>query len=162
MVRPRALADVANQETIRRYCERYPNMRLILAHAARGFNPHHTMLGINSLARAAECLVRHLGRHRFRRDRGDHPDARATSACCTVPTSPSHTSAAGAWRWATVSSGSRPTTRNLDVPYAKLELALVGHESLRTLKVAAMSLRLTDSQVEDIFHGNAIAPVRSR
>jgi glutamate-1-semialdehyde 2,1-aminomutase len=43
----------------------------------------------------------------------------------------------------------------LDVPCAKQELALVGHESLRTLKVAAMSLRLTDSQVEDIFHGNA-------
>jgi hypothetical protein len=34
-------------------------------------------------------------------------------------------------------------------------LALVGHESLRTLQVAAMSLRLTDSQVEAIFHGNA-------
>ena len=43
----------------------------------------------------------------------------------------------------------------LDVPYAKLELALVGHESLRTLKVAVMSLRLTDGQVEDIFHTNA-------
>ncbi len=49
IVRPRALADPANQATIRRYCERYPNMRLILAHAARGFNPHHTILGIESL-----------------------------------------------------------------------------------------------------------------
>jgi hypothetical protein len=46
---------------------------------------------------------------------------------------------------------------NLDVPYAKLELALVGHESLRTLKVAAMATRLTDSQVEDIFCHNATA-----
>jgi glutamate-1-semialdehyde 2,1-aminomutase len=43
----------------------------------------------------------------------------------------------------------------LDVPYARLELALVGHESLRTLQVAARSLSLTDSQVEDIVHGNA-------
>jgi hypothetical protein len=33
---------------------------------------------------------------------------------------------------------------------------LVGHESLRTLKVATMSTRMTDSQVEDIFHNNAV------
>ncbi len=39
MVRDRALADPVNQATIRRYCERYPDMRLILAHAGRGFNP---------------------------------------------------------------------------------------------------------------------------
>src|SRR5438034_1361609 len=49
MVRDRALADPLNQATIRRYCERYPNMRLILAHAARGFNPWHTIEGIDSL-----------------------------------------------------------------------------------------------------------------
>ena len=41
------------------------------------------------------------------------------------------------------------------MPYARLELGLVGHESLRMLKIAAMSLRLSDSQVEDIFHRNA-------
>ena len=63
MVRPTALADPANQETIRRYCEDYPNMRLILAHAAAGFNPHHTIRGIDSLARAAQRLVRYFGRH---------------------------------------------------------------------------------------------------
>jgi len=49
MVRDRALADPINQATIRRYCENYPNMRLILAHAARGFNPWHTIEGIDSL-----------------------------------------------------------------------------------------------------------------
>jgi glutamate-1-semialdehyde 2,1-aminomutase len=42
-------------------------------------------------------------------------------------------------------------------PCARLELALVGHEALRTLKVAALATRLTDSQVEDIFHNNAAA-----
>src|SRR5262249_6103310 len=49
IVRSRALADRGNRETIRRYAERYPNMRLILAHAARGFNPHHTVEGIGDL-----------------------------------------------------------------------------------------------------------------
>ena len=32
---------------------------------------------------------------------------------------------------------------------------MVGIESLRALKVAAMSLKLTDSQIEDIFYNNA-------
>jgi hypothetical protein len=49
MVLDRAMADPRNQATIRRYCEQYPNMRLILAHAARGFNPWHTIEGIGSL-----------------------------------------------------------------------------------------------------------------
>src|SRR5262245_9604296 len=50
MVRARAMADRANQEQIRFYCEKYPNARMILAHAARGFNPHHTIEGIRALA----------------------------------------------------------------------------------------------------------------
>ena len=49
IVRDRALADPLNQATIKRYCQDFPNMRLILAHAARGFNPWHTIEGIDSL-----------------------------------------------------------------------------------------------------------------
>ena len=49
MVRSRAMADPLNQQTIRAFAERYPNMRFILAHAARGFNPHHTIEGIGAL-----------------------------------------------------------------------------------------------------------------
>ncbi len=41
MVRSRACADPDNIYWIRRYCEKYPNMRLILAHSARGFQPAH-------------------------------------------------------------------------------------------------------------------------
>ena len=40
---------------------------------------------------------------------------------------------------------------NPNVPYAKLKLALAGHESLHTLKVAAMFTRLTDAQMEGVF-----------
>ena len=148
LVRPRALADEANQATIRRYCERYPSMRLILAHAARGFNPHHTMLGINALrglqnvwfdtsavtdSGAVEAIIRTLGHERVLYG-SDFPVSHQRGRCVALGDS---------FLW--ISSDNT----QLDVPYAKLELALVGHESLRTLKVAAMSLRLTDSQVED-------------
>ncbi len=74
MVRDRALADPVNQATIRRYCQRYPNMRLILAHAARGFNPCHTIEGIDSVRGPGQRLVRHLRRDRGRRLRSDRRD----------------------------------------------------------------------------------------
>jgi len=44
---------------------------------------------------------------------------------------------------------------NLDVPYGRIDLSMIGHESLRMLKIAVMSLKLTDTQIEDIFHRNA-------
>jgi glutamate-1-semialdehyde 2,1-aminomutase len=49
MVLPRALSDPRNQSYIREHCLRYPGARLILAHAARGFNARHTVDGIGSL-----------------------------------------------------------------------------------------------------------------
>ena len=36
-----------------------------------------------------------------------------------------------------------------------IDLLFVGHESLRALKLAAMRLHLSDSQIEDIFYNNA-------
>lgn len=49
MVLPRALAEPENQRYIRDHCIRYPNAKLILAHAARGFCGKHTVEGIDSL-----------------------------------------------------------------------------------------------------------------
>ena len=42
-----------------------------------------------------------------------------------------------------------------DGVYGPPRPAFVGFESLRVHKLAARHLRLTDSQVEDIFYGNA-------
>lgn len=155
MVRPRALADPANQETIRRYCKHYPNMRLILAHAARGFNPNHTILGIESLrglgnvwfdtsavtdCGAIEAIIQTLGHKRVLYG-SDFPVSHLRGRCVALGDS---------FLW--ISSDNA----DLDVPYAKLELALVGHESLRTLKIAAMSSRLSDTQVQDIFRTNGV------
>ena len=154
MVRAAALADPANQATIRRYAERYPNARIILAHAARGFNPHHTIAGIHSLrgmqniwfdtsavtdSGAIEAIIRTLG-HEHVLYGADFPVSQMRGRCVAV---------GDGFIWL-----SSENTR-LAAAYGELEFALVGHESLRTLKVAAMSLGLSDSQVEDIFRGNA-------
>jgi glutamate-1-semialdehyde 2,1-aminomutase len=154
LVRPRALADEANQAAIRRCCGRYPDMRLILAHAARGFNPHHTILGISGLrglqnvwfdtsgvtdSGAIEAIVRTMGHERVLYG-SDFPVSHQRGRCVALGDS---------FLWISADN------TQLEVPYGELELALVGHESLRTLKIAVMSLGLTDSQVEDIFHGNA-------
>lgn len=156
MVRARALADPVNQATIRRYAERYPNARLILAHAARGFNPHHTIDGITSLAGlrniwfdtsvvtdagAIEAIVRTFGHERVLYG-SDFPVSQMRGRCVAV---------GDGFIWL-----SYENTR-LDAAYGQLEFALVGHEALRTLKVAAMSLGLGDAQVEGIFGGNARA-----
>jgi glutamate-1-semialdehyde 2,1-aminomutase len=153
IVRPRALADVVNQETIRRYCQRYPNLRLILAHAARGFNPHHTILGIHALrglsnvwfdtsgvtdGGAIEAILQTFGPQRVLYG-SDFPVSHLRGRGVGLGDS---------FLWISADNA------KLEVPYAKLDLALVGHESLRTLKVAAMSTRLSDSQVEDIFCNN--------
>jgi len=154
IVRARALADPANQQWIRSHCERYPNMRLILAHAARGFNPHHTMLGIDSLcglnnvwfdtsavtdSGAIEAIVRTFGHTRVLYG-ADFPVSHLRGRCVALGDS---------FIWISTDN------TNLEVPYAQLDLSLVGHEALRTLKIAVMSLKLTDSQVEDIFQRNA-------
>ena len=138
LVRSRTLADEANQETIRRYGQRYPDMRLILAHAARGFNPHHTMQGIHALRGLPNVWFDTFGRHGLRCHRGDHPDLRPRARAVRFRLPVSHqrgrcVAVGDSFLWI-----SADNTR-LDVPYGKLELALVGHESLRTLKVAAMS-----------------------
>jgi glutamate-1-semialdehyde 2,1-aminomutase len=49
MVKERALADPDNQRQIRAMCEQYPNAKLSLAHAARGFHSPNTVSSISSL-----------------------------------------------------------------------------------------------------------------
>ncbi len=153
IVRSRALADTANQETLRKWCQKYPNMRMILAHAARGFNAHHTIEGIHSLkglrnvwfdtsavtdCGAIESIIRVMGHDRVLYG-SDFPVSHLRGRCVGLGDS---------FLWIS------PSNTDLNVPYADLKLALVGHESLRTVKVAALSTGLNDSQVEDIFFRN--------
>ena len=154
MVRPRALADPVNQETIRRYAESYPDMRLILAHAARGFNPHHTIEGIGALAGLAnvyfdtcavadpganEAIIQTMG-HRTLLFGSDFPVTHQRGRPVAVGDD---------FHWVFPKDLKPEQWGGMARP------TMVGIESLRALKVAAMALKLTDSQVEDIFHNNA-------
>jgi glutamate-1-semialdehyde 2,1-aminomutase len=157
MVRDRAIADPVNQERIRQYCTKYPNMCLILAHAARGFNPYHTVEGIAALAGlrnvwcdasavteagAFEAIVDHLGCDRLMWG-SDYPVSHLRGRCVAIGDT-------FVWLyedtldWNTVAG------------HAKIRPVLVGLESFRALKLAAMRLRLTDSQIEGIFRNNAL------
>lgn len=154
IVRSRALADPSNQEVLRHYATTYPNARLILAHAARGFNPHHTLAGIEALrglsnvwfdtsvvtdAGAIEAIVRTMGHKRLLYG-SDFPVSHLRGRCVALGDS---------FLWLT------PENTRLDAAYADVQFGLVGHEALRTLKVAALGLGLTDTQVEDLFSHNA-------
>lgn len=154
MVRDRALADPLNQATIRRYCERYPNMRLILAHAARGFNPWHTIEGIDSLrglhnvwfdtsavteAGAFEAIVETFGHTRLLYG-SDFYISHMRGRCVAIGDS---------FHWLYAED------MGLEERHATLQPVLVGLESLRSLRLAVWRLKLGDTQIEDLFYGNA-------
>lgn len=155
IVRSRALADPVNREVIRRYAERYPNVRLILAHAGRGFNPHHTVVGVEALrglrniwfdtsavteGGAFEAIVRAFGVDRLLYG-SDFPISHMRGRCVAVGDS---------FLWLSADELSRRAD------YADIRPTLVGIESLRVLKLAALNLRLSDAQIEAIFVGNAL------
>lgn len=157
MVRDRAVADPANQERIRYYCEKYPNMKLILAHAARGFNPWHTIEGIRSLkglrnvwcdssavteAGAFEAIIEELGADRLLWG-SDYPVSHMRGRCVAI---------GDQFLWL------YEDTIKWDAieKHTKIQPVLIGLESLRAMKLAAMHLHLADHQVEDIFFNNAM------
>lgn len=154
MVRDRALADPINQATIRRYCESYPNMRLILAHAARGFNPWHTIEGIESLrgidnvwfdtsavteAGAFEAIVETMGHERLLYGSDFHV-SHLHGRCVAIGDS---------FHWFYAND------MNTDEKHIHLEPVLIGLESIRSLRLACQRLKLNDGQIEDIFYNNA-------
>ena len=157
MVRDRALADPANQERIRHYCTKYPKIKLILAHAARGFNPFHTIEGIAALdglrnvwcdaaavteAGAFEAIVEHLGHDRLMWG-SDYPVSHLRGRCVAI---------GDTFVWLYEDTLDWDTVAG----HAKIRPVLIGLESLRALKLAAMRLRLSDSQIEELFYGNAL------
>ncbi len=154
IVRDRALADPLNQAAIRRYCQDFPNMRLILAHAARGFNPWHTIEGIDSLrglsnvyfdtsavteAGAFEAIIETMGHERLLYG-SDFPVSHLRGRCVAIGDS---------FHWFYADE------MNLTEKHTNLKPVLIGLESLRTLRLACRNMRLNDSQIEDIFFHNA-------
>jgi glutamate-1-semialdehyde 2,1-aminomutase len=156
MVRNRALADPINQAAIQRYCKQYPNMRLILAHAARGFNPWHTIEGIHSLAGlenvwfdtsavteagAFEAIVETMGHEKLLYGT-DFYVSHMHGRCVAIGDS---------FHWFYADE------MDLAEKHTMLQPVLIGLESLRSLRLACQRLKLNDQQIEDIFYNNAAA-----
>ena len=154
MVKARAVADPSNQHWIRHYCEQYPDMRLILAHSARGFQPAHNLEGLAALAdldnlyydTSANCepiahqaIIRLCGHHKLMYGTDlpvSHGRGRSLSA-------------ADAFLWLYADS---PVWGE---KHMAIQPVLTGFEHLRSLKWACWSENLSDAQVEDIFWHNA-------
>ena len=153
LVKSLAVADPENRRWIRHYCTTYPDMRLVLSHAARSFQPAHNLAGLADLADlpnlfldtsvncesfALEAAIRIMGHQRILYGSdfiASHRYGRSVAVgdafIWLYDTSP-------VW-----GDGNEPT--------------LVGLEHMRALKWACWSQGLSDSQVEDIFFGNAAA-----
>eukprot|EP00035_Acanthoeca_spectabilis_P002683 m.89006 g.89006 ORF g.89006 m.89006 type:complete len:411 (+) comp11694_c0_seq1:186-1418(+) len=159
MVRQRALSDRGNQATIREYCTKYPRMRLILAHAARGFNMHHTINGLNALrglsnvyfdtaavteSGALEAILRDKDFGPSRVLYGsDFPITHIRGRCVGVGDS---------FLWIA------PNNCDLTAAYAHggvIQTALVGVEALRALKLACDNTEMCRGEIEAIMYGNA-------
>lgn len=154
MVKSRAVADPSNLHWIRHYCETYPNMRLILAHSARGFQPAHNLEGLPKLTgldnlyfdtsanceqMAHQAIIRIIG-HKKLMYGSDLPASHERGRSVA---------AADFFLWL------YRDTPVWDAKNLPLRPVFIGLEHLRSLKWACWSERLTDSAVEDIFWNNA-------
>jgi len=155
MVRSAGVADPSNQHWIRRYCEKYPGIQLILDHCARGFNPYQTMNGLAKLtgldnlwidtsvicnSLAVEAALKVLGPHRVL----------YASDFCISHFRGTNVGVADSFLWL------YEDTPVWQVPYRdEIVPLLVGIENLRAVKAACWTLGLSDRQIEDYFWGNA-------
>jgi len=153
LVRRQALSDPGNLEYVRGHCLRYPNARLILAHAARGFCAQHTVDSIDRLrglgnlffdtaavceAAAFEAVLRAFGPSRLLFGT-DWPICNLRGRCVSV---------GDGFFWL--------YEHNVDWDTSQFaQPTLVGIESLRALKQAARTCALTDGDLEQIFCANA-------
>lgn len=154
IVKSRALGDPDNIHWIRHYCQTYPNMKLILAHSGRGFQPSHNLEGLPKLEGldnlwfdtavncepiAHQAVIRHFGHEKLMYGTDlpvSHERGRSLSAADSF-----------VWLYA--------DTPVWGEKHLKIDPVLVGLEHLRSIKWACWSERLSDSAVEDIFWNNA-------
>jgi predicted TIM-barrel fold metal-dependent hydrolase len=154
LVRSRGVADASNIHWIRRYCKQYRNMKLILAHSARGFQPSHNFEGLPQLAdldnlyfdSSANCepmahaaVIRIMGHDRLLYG-SDYPVSHLRGRSVA---------AADSFLWLYAS------TPVWGENHTQIDPVLVGLEHLRSLKWACWAERMRDAQVQDIFAGNA-------
>ena len=153
MVFPTALQDERNQTYIVEHCLQYPNAKLILAHAARGFNAQHTVNGIASLrglpnvwfdtsaiceSAAFEAILETFGTTRLMYG-SDFPVSELRGRCI---------GAGDGFYWL------HDHNAQWD-GWLHGQPQLVGIESLAALRHACQRMHLTDGDIERIFSRNA-------
>ncbi len=155
LVKRDALANPGNLTYVRRMARAYPNAKLILAHAARGFAAWTALDAVRELAEeenilfdlAAVCesppmieVIRRAGSRRVLWG-SDYPISLMRGKCVSV---------ADSFLWL--------DEKQLDAsgPGGKFEANLVGLENLLAFQQAAYLLDLSKDEVEDIFYRNAM------
>lgn len=153
LVRAQALADPDNQRALRALCERYPNAKPVLAHAARSFHGPHARAGLEALAglnnlwfdASAICeplplvaILRTFGPRRLLYG-SDFPVSQLRGRPVTL---------GDGFRWLHPES----IAEDDSPPFA---MALCGQESLRALGEAAWLFGLDSTDLEDICWNNA-------
>ena len=154
MVRDRALADPENQREILEMCRKYPQAKLILAHAARGFHPTNTVKGLSGIrnlqnvwfdtsaiceSAAILAILKAFGPRRLLWG-SDFPVSQLRGKCVGLGTG-------FAWlQWDTL---------RWDSAHVRTCPTLVGLESLRAIREAAEVFGLNEEDVKDVFCRNA-------
>lgn len=155
MVKDRALSDPDNQAVIRQMCMKYPNVKLVLAHAGRGFHAQNTIEGLPALKglqniwfdmaaicepAAIKAILRAFGPRKLMWG-SDFSVSQIRGKCVTVGDG-------FVWldqnsvNWEKVSPACHPTTVTI--------------ESLSALRQASDDFGLNEDDIEDIFYNNAM------
>jgi len=155
LVRHGALADEANRRELVALCQKYPGVKIVLAHGARGFHAPNTIGGIKRLAHlenlwfdtSAVCessvftaILQEFGPRRLLWG-SDFPVAQERGRCVTV---------GDGFFWIS------PAQMDQRKGAPAFRPALIGLESLRALQQAAMEFGLEREDLDDIFLGNAL------
>lgn len=152
LVKRNALADKDNQRNLYDLCSRYNQAKVILAHAARGFNSQHTELGIRHLKglnnvffdSSAICepmafisILKHFGPHRLLFGT-DFPICNMIGKCVSVGND---------FFWLSEKNFQQ-------VSRVPCEPASVLLESINALQIACNTVGLNKKDIENIFYGN--------
>lgn len=156
IVKNDAIDDHGNQQSIRQLCNKYPRVKLILAHIARSFNYRNARSGLYSMADIENVVV-------------------DTSAICETESFKAALQILGPQRilWGSdfgvsemrgrcITTGNRFFWLHPELilpqyhPPTENNMTLVGIESLLALKESCEDLGLTTGDLKDIFLNNAL------
>ncbi len=155
LVKDKALSDTDNQSYIIEKCRKYPNAKLILAHAGRGFHAQNTVKGVAGLrgieniwfdtagiceSAALKSILMEFGPSKLLWG-SDFPVSEIRGRCVSIGDS---------FLWL-----GHDTLKTENINY-KLDPLLVGIESLLALRDVCNDFGLNSEDIKKIFYENAL------